>query len=106
MRWTMKALVPATVLGFAALVALGFSAIASAQTDTGDDPNDPDNTVAANIVGTQLRAQGYRCDDPHKAERDPDDSDPGNQAWLVVCDNAVYRVRLVPDQAAQVEKIE
>ena len=98
----MRKVVKALVL----VAGLTPAAIATAQTDTDDDQNDPDNTVAATIVGTQLRAQGYRCDDPHKAERDPDASDPGNQAWVVVCDNAVYRVRLVPDQAAQVEKIE
>ena len=98
----MRKVVKALVL----VAGLTPAAIAAAQTDTDNDQSDPDNTVAATIVGTQLRAQGYRCDDPHKAERDPDASDPGNQAWVVVCDNAVYRVRLVPDQAAQVEKIE
>ena len=58
------------------------------------------------IVATQLRSQGYDCVDPHKAERDTSASTPGEEAWIVTCDNATYRVKLVPDQAAKVEQID
>ncbi len=72
--------------------------LAAAQSD--------DDVEAAEIVATQLRAQGYDCVDPHKAERDTGDSTPGEEAWIVTCDNATYRVKLVPDQAAKVEQID
>jgi len=87
-------------------IGVGPASTAFAQSDSDSDANDPDHKVAAGIVATQLRAQGYRCDDPHKAERDPNDSNPGSQAWVVVCDNAVYRVKLIPDQAAEVSLVE
>jgi len=74
---------------------------AAAQSDTSGE-----DQAAAGIVATQLRSQGYKCDDPHDAKPDKDASAPGEQAWVVTCDNAAYRVRLVPDQAAQVEQID
>ncbi len=70
---------------------------------SGGDSNDME---AAEIVATQLRSQGYECVDPHKAERDQSDSTPGEEAWIVTCDNATYAVKLVPDQAAKVEQLD
>ncbi|MCT8970946.1 hypothetical protein [Microbaculum marinisediminis] len=81
-------------------VAASLSVFAPAVAQSGDD------SEAALIVATQLRAQGYDCVDPHKAERDQSASTPGEEAWIVTCDNATYRVKLVPDQAAKVERID
>ena len=58
------------------------------------------------LLATQLRAQGYACDKPLKAERDDKLSKPDNEAWTLTCSNATYRVSRVPDLAAKVEKIE
>lgn len=56
---------------------------------------------AAALVATQVREQGFACADPATATRDPNaDSDV---VWTLTCADATYRVRLVPDQAAQIE---
>jgi hypothetical protein len=56
-----------------------------------------------NIVATQVRAQGYACDDPKSATRDSELSKPNQTVWVLVCENATYRATLVPSMAAQVE---
>ncbi|MGY3483619.1 hypothetical protein ACVW1C_001502 [Bradyrhizobium sp. USDA 4011] len=58
------------------------------------------------LLAVQLRAQGYACDKPLKAERDDKLSKPDNEAWTLTCSNATYRVSRVPDLAAKVEKID
>ncbi|WP_083632573.1 hypothetical protein [Bradyrhizobium sp. NAS96.2] len=58
------------------------------------------------LLAIQLRAQGYACDKPLKAERDDKLSKPDNEAWTLTCSNATYRVTRVPDLAAKVEKVE
>ncbi|MHC2436706.1 hypothetical protein [Bradyrhizobium sp. USDA 4451] len=58
------------------------------------------------LLAIQLRAQGYACDKPLKAERDDKLSKPDNEAWTLTCNNATYRVSRVPDLAAKVEKVE
>ena len=59
-----------------------------------------------NIVADQIRSQGYKCDAPQTATRDPQASRPDEQVWLLQCESGSYRVRLVPDMAAKVEKID
>ena len=59
-----------------------------------------------NIVADQIRAQGYKCDSPQGATRDPQASRPDEQVWLLQCESGSFRVRLVPDMAAKVEKID
>jgi hypothetical protein len=59
-----------------------------------------------NIVADQIRAQGYKCDSPQSATRDPQASRPDEQVWLLQCESGSFRVRLVPDMAAKVEKID
>jgi hypothetical protein len=55
------------------------------------------------IIAAHLRVQGYKCDAPKNARRDPRASRPGEAVWLVDCANAHYRVRLVPDMADVIE---
>jgi len=84
------------------LVSLAFlSAPAAAQTNAGEAESE-----AADDVATQIREQGYDCKDPTSVKHDQRDSEPDETAWVLTCKNASYRVRLVPDMAAQVEKIE
>ena len=80
---------------FAAITALveGGSHPASAQ----EDPT--------NIIADQIRAQGYKCDSPQSAQRDPQASRPDEAVWILQCESGAYRVRLVPDLAAKVEQI-
>jgi hypothetical protein len=58
-----------------------------------------------NILAAQLRDQGYECNRPKSAERDVQASKPDEQVWIVQCENAKYRMRLDPDMAATVERI-
>jgi len=86
----------------AALVSLAIlSAPAAAQTNASQAESE-----AADDVATQIREQGYDCKDPTSAKRDQTASQPDETAWILTCKNASYRVRLVPDMAAEVEKIE
>src|SRR5262245_42657978 len=59
-----------------------------------------------NIVADQIRAQGYKCDSPQKASRDGQASKPDEQVWILQCDSGSYRVRLIPDMAATVERLD
>jgi hypothetical protein len=61
----------------------------------------PPETLAA-----QLRLQGYRCDRPVTAHRDARLSRPDEAAWILKCANASYRMRLVPDMAAHIERLQ
>ena len=56
-------------------------------------------------IAAQIRAQGYTCDHPRSATRDPQASKPDEAVWLLRCEDATYRVHLVPDMAARVERL-
>jgi hypothetical protein len=58
------------------------------------------------IIAAQIRSQGFSCDHPLSAERDSADAKPGEAGWILKCENATYRVRLIPDMAADVERID
>jgi hypothetical protein len=72
----------------------------SSQLVVAEDVESPKDDIAA-----QIRAQGYACDQPQSATRDPQASRPDEEVWLLRCEGASYRVRLIPDMAAQVERI-
>lgn len=55
------------------------------------------------VLAAHLRTQGYKCDAPKSATRDAAASRPDEAVWIIRCENARYRVRLVPDMAASVE---
>ena len=59
-----------------------------------------------NIVADQIRAQGYKCDSPQSAKRDAQASKPDEAVWILQCESGSYRVRLVPDMAATVERLD
>jgi len=54
------------------------------------------------IIAAQIRMQGFACDNPVSAERDRAASRPNETVWLLKCEDHSYRVRLVPDMAADV----
>jgi hypothetical protein len=62
--------------------------------------------VPAEILAAQIRDQGFVCNKALSAERDQKLSKPDEAAWVLKCDNASYRVRLIPDMAAKVERID
>jgi hypothetical protein len=59
--------------------------------------------MPAEIIAAQIRDQGYACDKALSAERDGERSD--DAVWILKCQNATYRVRLIPDMAAKVEPL-
>jgi hypothetical protein len=91
-RATPRRIVRAGSLAVLSAVGWGHGPTAVA---AGEDP--------ASVVATQLRAQGYACKNPKSAERDERDSRPDATAWIVDCGDAVYRIRLIPHRAAEVE---
>jgi hypothetical protein len=88
----MKRVVPA-ILG---LLGAGGTAIAAG----------PSGADTQNILAAQLRDQGYSCDKPQSAEWDVQASTPDEAVWVVQCENDKYRMRLVPDMAAKVERLD
>jgi hypothetical protein len=66
----------------------------------------PSGTDTQNILAAQLRDQGYACDQPKSAERDVHASTPDEAVWVVQCEDNKYRLRLVPDMAAKVERLD
>jgi hypothetical protein len=60
----------------------------------------------ADVIAAHLRLQGYECAVPRSAKRDGRASRPDEAVWIITCAQAKYRVRLVPDQAAVVERID
>jgi hypothetical protein len=61
-----------------------------------------DESVDVTVVADQVRSQGFECDNPRFAERIAAESAPEEPVYLLTCENATYRVQLVPDQAARV----
>lgn len=62
--------------------------------------------MPAEIIAVQIRDQGYACTKAVSAKRDEKLSKPDEAAWILKCENASYRVRLIPDMAAKVERLD
>jgi hypothetical protein len=58
---------------------------------------------AGKVVSTVVRREGYRCDKPITTTRDVADSVPEEEAWILRCKYATYRVRLLPHSLSHVE---
>ena len=59
-----------------------------------------------NIIAVQIRRQGFACTNPQKAERDKTTGNPDDPIWTLTCEDAAYRVHLIPTQAAKVERLQ
>lgn len=57
------------------------------------------------LLATQLRDQGFACDHPDKADLDAKATRPNETVWVVECKGVRYRMTVVPDLAAKIEKI-
>ena len=62
--------------------------------------------VEMTVLADQIRSQGFDCNNPVSAERVAAEFVPDVPVYVLKCDNANYKVRLVPDQAAEVSRIE
>jgi len=56
-------------------------------------------------LAAQIRTQGYACKPPLHAMRDTRRSRPDEAVWILHCGRAAYRIRLDPDMAAHVERL-
>lgn len=63
-----------------------------------------DDAATGELVAVQVRSQGLACAEPVEVSRDPTVQD--DAVWTLTCADAKYRVRLVPDQAAEIEKLD
>lgn len=83
------------------LVSLASVVMAAAGGVSASAQQSPKDDIAA-----QIRDQGYQCDEPQSAERDQQASKPDEAVWVLNCEGASYRVRLIPDMAAKIERID
>jgi hypothetical protein len=60
----------------------------------------------ADDIAAQVRLQGYPCEGSVSARKDVKWSWPDEPLWILKCANATYRVRIVPDMAARIEKLQ
>lgn len=58
------------------------------------------------VIADQIRRQGFSCDNALSAEREREHSKPNESVWILKCDKARYRVRIIPDMAADVERLD
>lgn len=59
--------------------------------------------MAKEILSARVRKQGFVCEGPTRAVKDTERSTPGSALWLLLCDSTEYRIRLIPNMAADVE---
>ena len=58
------------------------------------------------LIAEQIRRQGFECKNPQSAERDQEASKPNETVWTLTCENAAYRVTLIPSMAAEVKRLD
>ena len=63
-------------------------------------------TDAKEIVAAQIRKQGFSCDKPLSAEREPQRSATHANVWILRCENASYSVSLTTRLPARVERVD
>jgi hypothetical protein len=61
--------------------------------------------TSADILAARVREEGHTCDKAQSAERDRGQSEPNETVWILKCENDVYKVRLVPDMGAKIERL-
>jgi hypothetical protein len=57
------------------------------------------------ILAAQIRDQGYACNKAQSAQREQKESAPNETVWILTCEDDTYRMTLVPDMGARVEKL-
>ena len=91
---------------FAAALGFGIAFVLNAADGKRVDTAQASDENPAEIIAVEIRKQGHSCDKPLSIERDLERSMPNAGVWILKCGNATYRVRLVPNMAAQVERVD
>ncbi|HEX9881922.1 MAG TPA: hypothetical protein VGA65_05390 [Hyphomicrobium sp.] len=94
------------LLALSAVGALGGALALNAVETTLSQEAQAQNESAANVIAVQIRKQGFACEKAQSAEKDAKADRPDSPVWILDCGNASYRVRLVPNMAAKVEKLD
>jgi hypothetical protein len=81
------------IVGFAFAVGIG-----PAMSQSADEPT-------RDLLASQIRDQGFTCDKPQDAQREAKESVPNETVWILTCENDTYRMTVIPDMAAKVEKL-
>jgi hypothetical protein len=61
--------------------------------------------TAKGLLAIQARSQGYVCNSPVSAKRDKKLSRPDAAVWILRCEHNSYKMRLTPDMAARVQRL-
>jgi hypothetical protein len=94
------------LLALSAVGALGGALALNAIETTLSQEAQAQNESAASVIAVQIRKQGFACEKAQGAEKDAKADRPDSPVWILDCGNASYRVRLVPNMAAKVEKLD
>jgi hypothetical protein len=65
-----------------------------------------EDEIPAEIIAVQIRKQGFECGNAQSAARDKAVSSADEPVWILKCNNASYRVRLVGNMADHVERLD
>ena len=57
------------------------------------------------LLASQIRDQGFACNKPESAKLEEGQSKPNETVWILKCEDDSYRMTVVPDLAAKVEKL-
>lgn len=101
----MLGIFPVLALGAGLMLNALTSGVPDAQAQAPVQLAASDEEMPAEIIAVQIRKQGYECINPKSAKRDPKASEADLPVWILTCENATYRVRLVGDMADRVEKL-
>ncbi|WP_229309359.1 hypothetical protein [Hyphomicrobium album] len=101
----MLGIFPVLALGAGLMLNALTSGVPDAQAQAPVQVASSDEEMPAEIIAVQIRKQGYECINPKSAKRDPKASEADLPVWILTCENATYRVRLVGDMADHVEKL-
>lgn len=66
--------------------------------DSADEP-------PMDLLASQIRDQGFACNKPESAKLEEGQSKPNETVWILKCENDSYRMTVVPDLAAKIEKL-
>ncbi len=61
--------------------------------------------LAAGDLAAQVRTQGFPCEKPVSASKNNEASKPNEEVWVLTCGNGSYRMTVVPDMAARIERL-
>ncbi len=88
-----------SLIGVMTLVTAGITAVIMAP------PGNAADNEAAKVAADTVRSQGFPCTEAISAERDPKASKPDEEVWVLVCNDARYRVQFRGEMPAKIERL-